>query len=393
MRKSRIDVKNLDQRQVFRVCEIGTLEQEWVSDINFLIPIRTIADESTVNNLITHGLHNLTPIYGNSAEAYDQAHQLTGSLQDFHAGDVVALTPSRNMVTTLFRESDQHHSIFITNQCNSLCLMCSQPPTTQDDSWLINEAMQLIRHIKTSPISIGLTGGEPLLRGKSIRLLVEMIAEHHPSTHINILTNGRLLAEEAFSSDLLSNLNVPVSWLVPLYGHADFLHDFIVQKPKAFEETLAGLLNLQKYHQTIQIRIVLIAHLLPYLTDLCEFITRNIPFATEVVLMGCEPTGFALANAEICFTDIRVWNPTLLKAIQTLEQGNIPVKIMNVPLCALESTLWKYAIQSISDWKRVFTTECECCEVKDSCCGLFAWHEKGWKPTILKALKRNGELV
>ena len=34
------------------------------------------------------------------------------------------------------------------------------------------------------------------------------------------------------------------TWMVPLYGHADFLHDYIVQSPGAFDETIDGLLTL-----------------------------------------------------------------------------------------------------------------------------------------------------
>ena len=44
---------------------------------------------------------------------------------------------------------------------------------------------------------------------------------------------------------MLQGLNAPVAWLVPLYGHCDFLHDFVVQSPGAFEETIEGLLTLK----------------------------------------------------------------------------------------------------------------------------------------------------
>ncbi|MEW8333806.1 MAG: hypothetical protein AB2692_22940, partial [Candidatus Thiodiazotropha sp.] len=88
--------------------------------------------------------------------------------------------------------------------------------------------------------------------------------------------------------------------MVSLYGHADFLHDFVVQANGAFNETLNGLLNLKARGQSIQLRIVLIRPVLNLLPALCDFIGNNLPFVTEVALMGCEPTGFALANAELC---------------------------------------------------------------------------------------------
>jgi len=100
---------------------------------------------------------------------------------------------------------------------------------------------------------------------------------------------------------------------VPLYGHADFLHDFVVQAPCAYEQTIAGVLNLQACQQPVQLRIVLIQPvLLEILPELCTFIGRNQPFFREVVLMVCEPIGFALANRELCEVDLVDWHSTLL---------------------------------------------------------------------------------
>ena len=47
-------------------------------------------------------------------------------------GDVVALRPS-GMVSVLYRRASAHNTILATEQCNSYCLMCSQPPKAEDD--------------------------------------------------------------------------------------------------------------------------------------------------------------------------------------------------------------------------------------------------------------------
>ncbi|QPF75868.1 His-Xaa-Ser system radical SAM maturase HxsC [Roseateles sp. DAIF2] len=304
-------------------------------------------------------------------------------------GDVVAVRSDKPELMVLFRESDLHHALLLTNRCNSYCLMCSQPPTPQLDPWLMEEALAVVHHIRCSPVSLGLSGGEPLLLGASeLRRLIALVAERHPSTRIDLLSNGRLLGQPSLAHTLLHRLEARLSWLVPLYGHADFLHDYVVQSPGAFDETLAGLLELQRHGQSIQLRIVLIAPVLESLPEICRFIARNLPFVSEVALMAAEPIGLALANRQLCEVDLAKWGDVLVESCQALRRGRVPFVFMNAPLCALPMDLWPAASRSISDWKQVYASECELCEVKARCCGLFAWHERGWQPTKIKPIRR-----
>ena len=311
--------------------------------------------------------------------------QNIGSIEsnELQCGDVISPHKNGESAVVLYRESDVHHSLFLTNRCNSYCLMCSQPPTPQDDSWLIAEAIDVISHIRNSPECIGLTGGEPLLLGKDLRRILDALFEQHPQTFVDVLTNARLLSRNQVQQELLTGLGGKVSWLVPLYGHADFLHDFIVQSVGAFEETVAGLLALQESKQAIQLRIVLIEPVLQVLPELCAFIGRNLPFVREVALMACEPTGFALANRNHCEVDLTEWKSTLEEGTQALQRHRVPCILMNAPLCALPRSLWPFAQRSISDWKNVYASECDGCGVRGKCSGLFAWHDRGWKPSRL----------
>src|SRR5688572_2482319 len=54
------------------------------------------------------------------------------AIQPLITGDVVALHES-GRVDTMFRSDSLHNSLFVTEQCNSYCLMCSQPPRRVDD--------------------------------------------------------------------------------------------------------------------------------------------------------------------------------------------------------------------------------------------------------------------
>lgn len=362
--------EDIAHRTVWRVIAFDDIAAQWSPEHRVLVQVELPEQCASVEQMRRAGLPNLRWI----------------RCEGMNPGDVVVVLPAQSQALVVFRQSDIHHCLLLTNRCNSNCLMCSQPPTPQDDSWLVDEALEIIRHIHTSPSVLGLSGGEPLLLGADLRRVIDAIEQHHPHTRIELLTNGRLLANPALAAHVLDAMTAQVTWLIPLYGHADFLHDFVVQTPGAFEETLSGLLALQGHGQPIQLRIVLIEPVLKVLPELCAFIGRNLPFVGVVALMGCEPIGFALANREHCEVNLADWSDTLAQAGRILRRHETPFVLMNVPLCALPRTLWAQARCSISDWKNVYADECIHCSVKAQCGGLFAWHERGWKPTTIKAI-------
>jgi His-Xaa-Ser system radical SAM maturase HxsC len=359
---------------VHLVVNLDSLADVWRTDLRLLALVTTKDDRDALASLRARGLSNVQPAESNELELGDVVSVPTGS-------------GPRSTLNVLHRESDRHHTLFLTNRCNSNCLMCSQPPTPQDDSWLVDEALQVIRHIRKAPATIGITGGEPLIARSGLRRLLQALHERFPATPVEVLTNGRLFSDRQVQQEVLEQLDAKVTWLVPLYGHADFLHDFVVQARGAFDETLQGLLSLQEIRQQIQLRVVLIEPVLRILPELCAFIGRNLPFVREVALMGCEPTGFAMANREICEVEIADWQEQLDSGCTELRRRDVPFVLMNIPLCGLPATLWPAAARSISDWKNVYASECNGCSVKDRCCGLFAWHERGWKPTTLMPIK------
>jgi His-Xaa-Ser system radical SAM maturase HxsC len=355
---------------VHRVVQLETLASEWTPESRFVVPVISDEQIGRVEAVRAAGVPNVTWLRG----------------LGFAEGDVIVPNLNRGQGVVLFRESDLHHSLLMTNQCNSYCLMCSQPPTREADAWLIDEALDVIRHIRTAPAVLGLSGGEPLLLGAGLRHILDAIAAQLPGTRVEILTNGRLLADPVSLEAVVRRNEQHVSWLVPLYGHADFLHDFVVQAQGAFEETIAGLLALQEARQPIQLRVVLIEPVLKVLPELCGFIARNLPFVREVALMACEPIGFALANRDQCEVDLLDWTEVLRQAALELSRRNVPFLFMNTPQCALPPTLRPFAHKSISDWKNVFADDCNDCSARGDCSGLFAWHDRGWKPTHIQPI-------
>ncbi len=372
-------------RTVLRVAEIGVVAGEWEPTVRFLVRVESQDELEKLASIATAGMKNLA-VLTREPRVFESSN-LPSVLEagtSLEAGDVVAVTPNRRHVQVLFRESDTHHTVFLTNRCNSYCIMCSQPPTSHDDAWLVDEAVEVAAHMRISPRNIGFTGGEPLLLGGHLRKVLDAFARYHPGIEMDMLSNGRLLSHRDVARAVLDGMDHVVTWMIPLYGHADFLHDFIVQTPGAFDQTIEGLLALRAHRQSIQLRTVLIEPVLEVLLEFCEFVGRNLPFVREVALMGCEPTGFALANREMCEVDVRDWSATLEEAVRRLRRAGLVPVLMNTPLCGIPQSLWPYAHQSISDWKRVFAPECDDCAVRNRCSGLFAWYEKGWRPTTLK---------
>ena len=104
------------------------------------------------------------------------------------SGDIVRLDPQGN-ISVLYRKNSPHNSNFITERCNSRCVMCSQPPRQVDDSYLIAEWLKAIPLMSLETKELGITGGEPTLEFEGVLKLLEVAKEHLPSTAVHMLTN------------------------------------------------------------------------------------------------------------------------------------------------------------------------------------------------------------
>jgi His-Xaa-Ser system radical SAM maturase HxsC len=159
---------------------------------------------------------------------------------------------------------------------------------------------------------------------------------------------------------------------IPLYGAVDHIHDHVVQAAGAFDETVLGILRLKDQGQRVEIRIVL--HLLtaPRLRETCAWIARNLPFVDHVALMGLENTGFAIANDAQLWIDPMDYQPELAAGVDILATAGVHVSVYNLPLCVLHPAVRPYAVQSISDWKNAYASECQDCSARSACAGFFS---------------------
>lgn len=292
------------------------------------------------------------------------------------AGDVVELYPPAKLAVR-FRRGDNGNVLFATEQCNSFCLMCSQPPRRVQDGWRVNQLAELIKLIDPDEPSMAISGGEPTLLGDGLVTIVGQCAEALPLTHIHVLSNGRRFDQPEYASKF-RGLHPSLTWGIPLYGDHFALHDYIVQSKGAFAQTMRGLYALHLASQRIEIRVVLNRPTVVRLRELARFIYRNLPFVEHVAFMGIEPIGFAKANRNALWIDPADAGPAIAEATEFLAGRGMSVSLYNLPLCVIPRAAWDFARRSISNWKQHYLQACDTCEVKEKCSGFFEWITPEW---------------
>lgn len=292
-------------------------------------------------------------------------------------GDVISIDAKSGFVRSLYRPAEKHHAMFVTERCNSNCLMCSQPPKDKDDtSELTEQNLRLIDLISPGPPYITITGGEPTLLGRSLFTLLEALKIKLPRTEVHMLTNGRTFAWPSYTQGLAAVKHHNFSVGVPLYSDFAGDHDYIVQARGAFDQTVLGLHQLARYGIRCEIRVVLHKLTIPRLSKLTEYIYRNLTFVEHIAFMGLEHTGYAPRNIQELWVDPYDYQDELQAAVQFLDLRGMRVSLYNQQLCVLRRSLWRFNRKAISDWKNEYVEECSVCDVFQQCGGFFRWNVK-----------------
>jgi His-Xaa-Ser system radical SAM maturase HxsC len=295
--------------------------------------------------------------------------------QDFSylsEGDVLRVMPRSNAVRTVYRRSSHQNFILATERCNNYCLMCSQPPKREDDSWLVDDILRLLPLIDRATPEITVTGGEPTLLGEDLLKIVAACESWLPETAIHVLSNGRSFADLDYARRYAEVGHHDVMVGIPLYSDVSHLHDFVVQAKGAFDETVRGILNLKSVGARVEVRVVLHQQTYARLPKLAQFIARNLRFVDQVALMGLEMTGFTRANLAQLWMDPIHYRGQLEDAVDELVAHGVRTSIYNHQLCVLPERLWPFARKSISDWKNEYMPECAGCTKMRDCGGFFS---------------------
>ena len=288
------------------------------------------------------------------------------------AGDVLLVDPQRKIAHRLIRARSQHNTFLITEQCDQLCIMCSQPPKPRHEDMFDH----FLSAARLAPLDaqIGLSGGEPLLHKEKLFDFIDTSLATREDLSFHILTNG-----QHFSVDDLPWLQKHRSrllWGIPIYSDDPALHDEIVKKHGAFAQLSKNLSLLGLTGAALELRTVVMKKNVTSLARLADFISRYLPFATTWAIMQMERIGYGRMNWNQCFFDNSTDFTELGAAIDIMHARRQSIVLYNFPLCTIPSSFRGHAAQSISDWKQKFLPTCNHCRLRSRCAGFFEWYRE-----------------
>lgn len=288
-------------------------------------------------------------------------------------GDVVIVDPGAGRVERVLRSGSGHNTLLVTERCDQLCVMCSQPPTkTHVDRFALFEQACLL----AEPGSlIGVSGGEPTLYKQDLLGMVERVLERRPDLEFHVLTNGQF-----FAADDVARLRSPVygrvSWGIPVYAADAALHDRIVGKEGAFGRLEESMAVLCRAGARVELRTVLVADNVAALPALARYVARRLRFVEAWSIMQLENIGFARARWASLFVDHGSDFGPIAAAIDHATLFGVRAQLFNFPRCSVPLPWRGLARASISDWKRRYAEACSPCRERSACSGFFEWHPR-----------------
>lgn len=287
-------------------------------------------------------------------------------IEELHEGDILRLTPNGE-VQRLFDVTSRSNVLFVTENCNSRCIMCPQPQRAIDHT---REVLELLKYIPKQKLSnICISGGEPTVCRELVEIL--SVLRRFPNVKPIMLTNGRKFHDFQFARSIVQSAPENMIYAIPLYSAIPQVHDYIVGAPGAFKESVQGIYNLTRFRAPIEIRVVMTKQNFSQLYEIANFIGWNLPMVVHVAFMGMETVGRAAENGAKVWIDPGQYMDQLKEALMILKYRNITASIYNLPLCILPRELRRYACNSISEWKQGYIPQCTNCERRGECCGIF----------------------
>lgn len=261
------------------------------------------------------------------------------------------------------------------NKCNNNCVMCTNTESIRkSNSFDYNSVISFLekKNKKSGylmPESIGLTGGEPTMAPHFFDLL-KYIQKRFNKSKINLLTNGRILSYDKFRKKCLAFKKI--SFIIPLHGYNEIIHDKITQVPGSFQQTIKGLTKLileKNDDQEIEIRIIATRMNLKIIPKTLKLIEEKFFNVDRVVLIFLEFEGKAELNKKMIGINYQQVQP-ILKQIKKYFKLFKEFRLYHFPLCVLDPDFWSYAWRTLPKQEITFLPECQKCLLKKYCLGV-----------------------
>ncbi|NTF52975.1 His-Xaa-Ser system radical SAM maturase HxsC [Agrobacterium rhizogenes] len=285
--------------------------------------------------------------------------------------DVLLILPGQSSAHRLIRASSQHNTLLVTEQCDQLCVMCSQPPKKYHTD--LFEQFALAISLAPAQATIGISGGEPLLHKERLFAMLEYVTENRPDIGFHILSNGQHF--EPSDMVRLTRLGTQrILWGIPLYSATPAVHDRIVGKEGAFALLEGGLTILMRAGASVELRTVAMRQNAECLEGLADYIGTRLGFISVWAIMQLERIGFGKMNWNASFLDSSVEFAGIAQALDMMAVRGIEVALYNFPLCSVPQSYQRLALSTISDWKRKYLDFCSNCGARTACGGFFEWY-------------------
>ena len=271
-------------------------------------------------------------------------------------------------------KEDTSALIYVTNQCNSNCIMCpdSVKLRTRPNEVTMENLLEQIGEVNPEAEHVDITGGEPTLLKEQLPELIEAVFRQAPDAEVLMLSNGRSFAVGGYTERFSAFAHRRLKIEIPIHGDCAELHDRIAGCPESFVQTRAGIHHLLEAGVEVGIRIVVSRMNYSRLNELIWFISREFPEIKYVNLMGMEVLGNAWKNREQVWIEFDEVKDSLQQAVEQCFVCGIIPSLYNYPLCLFDRKYWYCYRNSISDYKIRYFEECEKCTEKSRCGGFFA---------------------
>ncbi len=285
--------------------------------------------------------------------------------------DVLLMLPGQRSAHRLVRAASPHNTFLVTEQCDQLCVMCSQPPKAHHAD-LFPHFAEAAR-LAPRDVYLGISGGEPTLHKHELFAFLNQALRDRPDLSFHVLTNAQHF-EEADLDALKALPHDRVLWGVPLYSADAVVHDAIVAKLGAFERLLWSLALLARAGSAIELRTVAMRSNVEGLPRLARMVATKLPFVSVWAIMQLESIGFGRKNWDALFLDSSIRFDEIATALDVCRARGVETLLYNFPLCTVPAPYRTLAPATISDWKRRFLEICDGCDARDACAGFFEWY-------------------
>ena len=287
--------------------------------------------------------------------------------------DVVSIN-DKGIVFTLFSMKSSDTTLFITSKCNSNCIMCPSSALARRKEYKFNleETLRLISYYPKGIEHITITGGEPFIVGEDIFGVFAMFKEKMNDTKFLLLSNGRALSNNRYIEKFMENCPSKITVAIPIHGATAATHDYITQAKGSFDQTCEGINKLLNRGIKVELRVVVSKVNYLEIENIAKFISSNFKNVTVVNFIGLEMLGNARLNQDGIWVNPITSMKYIINAVKVLIKNKVNVGLYNYPLCVIDEEFWSLSHNSISDYKVKFIEECQECDMKDLCGGIFA---------------------